>query len=202
LKAPVKKPHKGMICLDRKSKLYLTLFTSTFYISAVTFGSGYVIIPIMKKRFVDELNWIDEDEMLNLIAVAQSSPGVMTVNASLLIGYRIAGRFGAFVTVLGSVLPPLVTISIVSMFYDAFCDNDIVRAVLMGMQAGVSAVISDVVFKLAANVVKEKQALSLFVMIGAFIATFCLKINVVLIIMFCIILGVLKSLFVKGESGN
>lgn len=89
-------------------KDYLTLFTSTFTLSAFTFGGGFVIIPLMRKKFVEQLHWIDEEEMMDLTAIAQSSPGAIAVNASILVGYRVAGVPGALVTVLGTVLPPLI----------------------------------------------------------------------------------------------
>ena len=84
-------------------RLLLQLFLSTFYISAFTFGGGYVIIPLMKKKFADELHWIDDEEMLNLAAIAQSSPGAVAVNASILVGFRVAGVAGALVAILGTV---------------------------------------------------------------------------------------------------
>ena len=71
-------------------KDYLTLFTSTFTLSAFTFGGGFVIIPLMRKKFVEQLHWIDEEEMMDLTAIAQSSPGAIAVNASILVGYRVA----------------------------------------------------------------------------------------------------------------
>ena len=132
-------------------KDYLTLFTSTFTLSAFTFGGGFVIIPLMRKKFVEQLHWIDEEEMMDLTAIAQSSPGAIAVNASILVGYRVAGVPGALVTVLGTVLPPLIILSIISFFYTAFRDNRIVALVMRGMQAGVAAVICDVVLTMVPN---------------------------------------------------
>lgn len=175
--------------MNNKKHIYMKLFSSTFYLSAFTFGGGYVIIPLMQKKFVDDLKWIDEDEMLNLSAIAQSSPGAVAVNASILLGYRVAGILGAFISILGTVLPPLIIISIISFFYTAFRENIVVNAVLKGMQAGVAAVIADVVLNLGGNVVKEKDLISAFVMISAFIATFFLKINVMYIILVCGCIG-------------
>ena len=85
---------------NSKSK-YLTLFLSTLQLSAFTFGGGFVIIPLMRKKFVEKLHWLDEQEMMDFAAIAQSSPGAIAVNASILIGYRIAGLPGALVTVAG-----------------------------------------------------------------------------------------------------
>lgn len=186
--------------MNEKGKIYLKLFTSTFYLSAFTFGGGFVIIPLMQKKFVDDLKWIDEEEMLNLAAIAQSSPGAVAVNASILLGYNVAGKIGAIVSILGTVMPPLIILSIISMFYTLFRDNVIVNYVLKGMQAGVAAVITDVVINLGSNVVKTKSIISMLVMIGAFIATFVLKINVMYIILVCGIIGALKVLYYEKKE--
>jgi len=184
-----------------KAKTCLTLFTSAFYISAVTFGSGYVIVSVIKKRFVDELKWIDEDEMADLIALAQSSPGVMTANTALLVGYKACGPIGAFLAVLGVALPPLITVSIISIFYNALRENAIVSAALKGMQAGACAVISDVVFQLFAKEMKGKQVfLKAAVMTAAFIATYLLRVNVIFIILFCALSGVAGYFVNKGRK--
>lgn len=178
--------------MEKKSKVYWKLFTSTFYLSAFTFGGGFVIVPLMKKKFVDDLKWLEEEEMLNLAAIAQSSPGAVAVNAAILLGYKIAGICGALVTILGTILPPLIIISILSLFYKTFRDNAIVSAVLKGMQAGVAAVIADVVINLGKNVVKTKDVISIIVMICAFAATFFFRINVMYIIIVCGLIGALR----------
>jgi chromate transporter len=180
--------------LETKTHIYRKRFSSTFYLSAFTFGGGFVIIPLMKKKFVDDLHWIEEDEMLNLAAIAQSSPGAVAVNASILLGYRVAGILGALVTILGTILPPLIIISVISLFYTAFRENIVVNAVLKGMQAGVAAVIADVVMNLGGNVIKEKDIVSALVMVCAFAATFFFKVNVMYIILVCGCIGAAKIL--------
>jgi chromate transporter len=193
--------------LKNKKNIYTKLFISTFYLSAFTFGGGYVIIPLMKKKFVDDLQWIEDDEMLNLTAIAQSSPGAVAVNAAILLGYRVAGILGALVTILGTVLPPFITLSVISIFYTAFRDNIVVNAVLKGMQAGVAAVIADVVLNLGSNVLKQKDIVSMIIMVGAFIATFFFKINVMYIVLVCGCMGAAKILiqmkkFQKGGDSQ
>ncbi len=96
----------------RNTEKLWKIFISTFYLSAFTFGGGYVIITLMKKKFVNELKWIDEKEMLDLVAIAQSSPGVIAINGSIVIGYKLAGVMGIIVSVLGTVLPPFFFISV------------------------------------------------------------------------------------------
>lgn len=181
-------------------KMLLQLFVSTFYISAFTFGGGYVIIPLMKKKFVDELHWIDDEEMLNMAAIAQSSPGAVAVNASILVGYRVAGVVGAAISILGTVLPPLIIISVISLFYTAFRTNAIVAAVLKGMQSGVAAVVADVVCNLGGKIVKDKDILSILVMILAFVANYILGVNVILIILACGVVGAMRTLLIHGKK--
>ena len=143
---------------DKKGTL-LKLFFSMLYISAFTFGGGFVIITFMKRKFVDELGWIDEQEMLDLTALAQSSPGAIAVNAAILVGWRVGGFLGMVTAVIGTVLPPITILSVISLFYAAFAANPYVALVLKGMQAGVAAVILDVVWGLGANVVKTKSSI-------------------------------------------
>ncbi len=169
---------------------YLTLFLSTFQLSAFTVGSGFVIVSLMRKKFVEQLHWIDEDEMLNLTAIAQSSPGAIVVNAAFLVGYRIAGGMGALVTVLGTVLPPLLVITAVSFFYDAFRSNAAISIALKGMQAGVAAIICDVVFTMGRSVFQDKRFLPPFIFAGSFLANKIWGVNIMVLLFFCGLIGV------------
>lgn len=175
---------------NTKLNTLLKLFISTLYISTFTFGGGFVIVTFMKKKFVDELHWIDEDEMLDLTALAQSSPGAIAVNASILVGWRVAGFIGMVTAVIGTILPPMIILTVISFFYKAFATNTYVAYTLKGMQAGVAAVILDVVFDLGAKVLKLKKPIFIVVMIIAFIATFFFNINVIYIIIAAALIGV------------
>ena len=179
----------------KNAKILIKLFFTMLYISAFTFGGGFVIITFMKKIFVDKFQWIDEKEMLDLTALAQSSPGAIAVNASILIGWRTAGFGGMVVAVVATVLPPLIILSVISFFYAAFATNVYVDLLLKGMQAGVAAVILDVVFGLGGNVVKSKSIVHLVMMGVAFIATFFLHINVIYIILSGALIGVIIAFF-------
>lgn len=170
------------------------LFIATFLLSAFTFGGGYVIISLMKKKFVDELHWIDEEEMLDYTAIAQSCPGAVAVNASILVGSRVAGATGMLIALAGTILPPLLIIGVLSFFYTAVQDNFMVQAVLKGMQAGVVAVILDVVIQLGGRVIRQKNAVSITVMVLAFAATYVFRINVMVILLVCAAIGVLQVL--------
>ncbi len=175
-------------------KFYGRLFLATFTLSAFTFGGGYVIVPLMRKQFVEKLKWIEEEEMLDLTAIAQSTPGAIAVNASVLIGYRVAGIKGAIVTVVGTVLPPLIILSVISVGYTAFRDNRIVQVVLKAMQAGVAAVILDVVYGMVKDILWERKKLTLLILMTAFLAVFFFKVNVIYLILVSGLLGFVSSL--------
>ena len=173
---------------SKKMRL-LKLFWSTLYLSAFTFGGGYVIVSLMKKKFVDELGWIDEEEMLDLVAIAQSTPGAIAVNGAIVVGYKLEGIIGVIAAITGTIIPPFVIISVISFFYELFASN-----VLTGMQAGVGAVIACVVFDMGSGIVRSKSILSMCIMIAAFVAGYVFNVNVVLIILACGALGSVLTL--------
>lgn len=177
---------------EQLAKIQEIIF-STFKLSACTFGGGFVIIPLMRKEFVEKLGWIEEDEMLDLTAIAQSAPGAIAVNASILVGYHVAGFPGAMLTVLGTVLPPLIIISIISMFYKAFRDNAIVNMAMTGMLCGVAAVICDVVINMAKTIFQKKRILPVIVMLGSFVAVRFFSVNIIIIILVCGVIGAVDT---------
>lgn len=182
--------------MNQTSKLstLLKLFLTTIYISAFTFGGGFVIITFMKKKFVDELHWIDEEEMLDLTAIAQASPGAIAVNAAILVGWKTVGFPGMIVAVIGTILPPMVIITIISFFYVAFASNTYIALILKGMQAGVAAVILDVVCSLGSSIIKQKNWIHYLILLAAFTATFIFKVNVVYIILISACIGILLAI--------
>ena len=198
------------------------LFLETLYLSAFTFGGGYVIVSLLKKKYVDDLHCINEEEMLDLVAIAQSAPGPIAVNGAIVVGYKLCGIPGILVSVLGAVLPPFVLLSIISFFYQAFRSNFIVHHMLSGMRCGVSAVILSVTWDMASSTLTEKKAKasgaassesspaspaaqkktgrytlrrsSLLIMIAAFAANYILGISTVWIIPAVILLGLADTL--------
>lgn len=185
-----------------KREKYKKLFLSTFQLSACTFGGGFVIVPLMRKKFVEELEWIDEQEMMDLTAIAQSSPGAIAVNASILVGYHVAGVSGAMLTVLGTVLPPLIIISVISLFYQAFRDNPIVNMAMAGMLCGVAAVIFDVVINMARSVFQQKRLLPVLVMLLAFIAVRFFSMNIIAVFLLCGLVGAADVLLHSRKAGG
>ena len=177
------------------------LFRTMFVLSACTFGGGFVIVSLMKKKFVEELGWLEEDEMLDITAITQSSPGPLPVNASVIIGYRISGLLGSCVAVLGTIIPPMVLISIISVFYNEFRTNPVIAIALQVMRAGVAAVILDVVWNLCENVCKTRRALYIGMMVVAFAAVFFFDVSAMLIILSCLAVGIADLLIhLKSET--
>ena len=183
--------------MTAKSEILKKLFFSTFYLSAFTFGGGYVIITLLKQKFVDELHWISEDEMLDLVALAQSSPGPIAVNGAILVGYKLAGIPGVLTSVLGAVIPPFVILTLISSFYTVFKSNLIIKTLLTGMKAGVAAVIMSVVFDMMTGVTKSKDPALVIVMIAAFLANFVFHINVVFIILLTAAFGAVRTVLIQ-----
>ena len=183
------------------SKLW-TLFKSMFVLSACTFGGGFVIVSLMKKRYVEELKWLDEDEMLDVTAITQSCPGPLPVNASVIIGYRMAGVVGSLTAILGTIIPPMVIISIISLFYNQFRTNPYIATALQVMRAGVAAVIFDVVINLAGNVIKTKRILYITMMVIAFVATYFLDVSAMVVIIVCLLIGLIDLAFTMGKKGR
>ncbi len=182
-----------------RQRLWL-LFTSMLTISAFTFGGGFVIVSLMKKKFVDSLHLLDEEEMLDMTALAQSAPGAIAVNAAILVGKRIAGWPGLVVAVVATILPPIAIISVVSVMYAAFAENEWVRAVLLGMQSGVAAVICDVTANLGGRVVKGKDTLNVVLMVVAFVLSAICHVNVIAIILAAAALGVVRALLARRRE--
>ena len=178
------------------------LFISTFTLSAFTFGGGFVIVSLYKSKFVDELGWIEEDEMLDITAIAQSSPGPIPVNASIILGYKLHGVLGSLVALLGTIIPPFIIISLVSVFYEQFRNNKVIAIALQVMRAGVAAVILDVVVNLSEGIVKAKNIFYMLVMVMAFIGTYFLDVSAMYIIFTCLAIGLITVFFDYRKEKN
>jgi chromate transporter len=185
---------------QRRATLFWTLFIKTFTLSAFTVGGGYVIVPLMRKTFVDTLGWIEEKEMLDLIAIAQSSPGPIAVNTSILVGYKLSGVAGALVTLLGTILPPLIILTIFSYIYHAIKDNLIIQTLFFGMSIGVAVVIFDAVTTMAKTVLGQKKFLPIILMVLAFIVTLTFELHIVYILLSCALAGMIATLVASHKG--
>lgn len=183
-----------------KYGILFPLFLETFKLSAFTIGGGYVIVPLMKKKFVEKLGWISEEEMLDFVSMAQSCPGAMAVNASLFVGYKMAGFLGQAMALLGTILPPLILLCIISVAYTAFASNSVVKAVLAGMSAGVAAVMLDVVITMVGKFVKNKDIIALIIVACAFSAVAFFNVNIIFVLTVACILGLIINARKKGAG--
>lgn len=182
------------------------LFKSMFLLSACTFGGGFVIVSLMKKKFVEELKWLEEDEMLDITAITQSSPGPLPVNASVIIGYRMQGILGSLAAVLGTILPPMFVISLICVFYTEFRQNLYIATALQVMRAGVAAVILDVTWNLAKNVWNSHSVFYTSLMVLSFCGAYFFGVSAMIIILICLVIGITEAVLTsykkKGVTGN
>ena len=185
---------------ENPARMLWQLFKATFLLSAFTFGGGFVIVSLMKKKFVEELHWLEEDEMLDITAIAQSSPGPIPINASVILGYRMYGVIGSLVAILGTALPPMVIISVISLFYTQFRSNPIIAIALQVMRAGVAAVIFDVVLNLAKKVVETRRFLYITLMATAFVGKVLLGVDAMVVILCCLVVGLLDLMLELHSS--
>ena len=176
---------------------YWKLFQSTFLISAFTVGGGFVIIPLLRAKYVDEYGWLAAKETLNLVSLAQSMPGVVAVNAAIILGYRMAGLRGALTALAATILPPLVTLSVISCAYDWFATNPYVRYALKGMQCGATALIVNVAIDLLQKQWRKKLLWPLAIIVGTFVANFFFDVNIMLLV---VIDGLLGLVFLRGAA--
>lgn len=185
---------------ENPARMLWQLFKATFLLSAFTFGGGFVIVSLMKKKFVEELHWLEEEEMLDITAIAQSSPGPIPINASVILGYRMYGVIGSLVAILGTALPPMVIISVISLFYTQFRSNHIIAIALQVMRAGVAAVIFDVVLNLAKKVVETRRFLYITLMATAFVGKVLLGVDAMVVILCCLVVGLLDLMLELHSS--
>lgn len=158
-------------------------------LSGLTFGGGFVIIPLMQRRFVDELGWLSQEEILNMTAFARASPGAVTVNVAVQVGTRMAGTAGAVCGVLGTVLPPLAALSVISLCYEAFSASPIVAALLYGLRLSVAVVVADAAAAMAMEILRGGDRLRSAVMGVVFLLSFAGNISTIWLLAGGVLLG-------------
>jgi chromate transporter len=154
------------------------LFAAAFRLSAFTFGGGYVIVPLMERRFSEKYGWLSKEEIRNQIAIAQSAPGILAVNAALMAGFRLRGLAGALCCLAGTVLPPFAIMFGVYFAYAEFAANNWIRAALAGMGIGAAAVLADAAVGFIVGIIREKNVFSVCVAALAFSAVFMFRLPV------------------------
>ena len=131
------------------NNIYFESFRTFFKIGAVTFGGGYAMIPIIETEVVDKHQWVNKEELLDVIAIAQSTPGVFAVNISTFIGYKLRGTKGAICATMGAALPSFLIILLIAIFFHQFQDNKVIASIFNGIRPAVVALIAVPTFNLA-----------------------------------------------------
>ncbi len=151
------------------------LFLLFFKIGGMTFGGGYVMMPIMQEEIVDNRGWISSEDFIDILAVAQSFPGALAVNAAIYVGYKLRGKKGAFASCAGVILPPFLIILVASAFLLKFRQSKILQGFFSGVRPAVTAIILAAVVKLSKNI--DLNFISIIVAIVAFVGVAIFKIH-------------------------
>lgn len=158
--------------LVKNARFYWELFRKMFLLSAFTLGGGYVIIPLMRSKFVEESGWLSEDQMLDYAAIGQSAPGSLAINVAILVGLHLAGLPGLLCTVLGTALPPLILLSALSYVYKLVIHWGWFAALMQYLQIGVGVLLVKVVYDLFVALLRPvrgyARALLLALILGLF----------------------------------
>ena len=178
-------------------KTLVTLFAAFFRIGICTFGGGYAMIPLIEAEAVEKRGWITSEDMLDIIAIAEATPGPLAVNTATFVGQKVAGLAGAAAATLGVVMPSFLIILIVSLFYTQFRDNRWVDCAFRGIRAAVTALMVNAVVKLSKHVPKIAFTAALFAA-GFLLATFT-GVSVILLLIGGAALGIVWQLFAAGR---
>ena len=164
-------------------RLYSWLAGINLFISTFTFGGGYVVVPMVRKYFIQKKNYLHEDALLEMAAISQSTPGAIAINLVSLVGYHIAGIPGLIISCISAVIPPFAILSAICTCYSMIISNTLVLAVLKGMQAGAVALIVDFIVDMSTMILKERSILMVILAILSFFISFFTSINVIFVLL-------------------
>ena len=181
-------------------KILWQLFLTFFRIGAFTFGGGYAMIPLIQKEVVENKKWASDDDILDIIAIAESTPGPIAINSSTFVGYRVAGFWGAFFATLGMVLPSFTIILIISYILKEFQDIKAVQFAFNGIRAGVLALLIKALWSMYKKA--PKGLVSYIVMALSFILVAFLKINVIYVLILCAVIGLVSSFMAERRKNK
>ena len=186
--------------MNKSSKLYkaLDLFKVFFKIGLFTFGGGYAMIPFIQKEIVEKNGWITDEEILDIFAIAEATPGVIAVNTATFVGYKIAGVMGSIFATLGVVLPSFFIIIIIAYFIKDFLSIKIISNAFKGIRAGVIVLIIGAITKLSKN--NKLNAFNIIITILAFLVSSFTGISTIIILFIALVVGILFSIL-KHKGG-
>ena len=176
----------------------LNLFLTFMKIGAFTFGGGYAMIPLIQREVVEEKKWISESELMDMIAIAESTPGPIAINSATFVGHHVGGFRGAFCATLGVILPSFAIIAAISYVLQQFERLRAVKYAFLGIRAGVLALILKAFWNMARQI--PKKAISCCIAAAAFVLAALLKLNVLLVIVLCAAAGLIASLMAEGRA--
>ena len=175
--------------------IYWDTFRTFFKIGIFTLGGGYAMIPLIEEEVVNRHRWVGKDEMLDLIAIAQSCPGVFAINIAVFIGYKLRKTRGALATALGTALPSFLIILAIAIFFSQFKDNRYVAAMFRGIRPAVVALIAVPTFRLGQRA--QLNRFTLWIPVACALAIWALGISPVWIIIIAGIAGYIYGMFIK-----
>ena len=184
--------------MKNKMKLLFKLFLTFFKIGAFTFGGGYAMIPLIQKETVETNKWISDDDILEIIAIAESTPGPIAINSATFVGYKVCGFWGSFFATLGVVLPSFIIILMISYVLREFQDIKAVKYAFNGIRAGVLALLIKAIISMYKKV--QKNLVSYIVMAFSFIIVAFFDINVLFVIIGCALIGLISSRYAKRRT--
>ena len=173
------------------------LFRSFFMISSITLGGGLAMIPVIQRRFTEKYKWLTEESMADIVAVTQSSPGVIATNIAVLTGYRIAGVSGALFAALGAAIPPFISIVILASLFRSLSASATVNGIFTGVRAAICALILAAVIRMSGKIVKGRFELILAV--AGFIGMF-FNMNAILLVILSGAAGIIRMVFRRGAN--
>jgi len=176
------------------------LFSVFFKIGAFTFGGGYAMIPLIQKEVAERQKWITDEDILTIVAIAESTPGPLAINAATFVGYRVGGFLGALAATFGIVLPSFAVILAISFVLREFQDNRIVQYAFNGIRAGVLAMLVKALWSMYRQ--SKKNAVSYIVMAAAFFSTAFLKIPFLAVVTGCALFGLVTFLMAERKCGK
>ena len=180
------------------SNIYWSTFSTFFKIGMFTLGGGYAMMPIIEEEVVNKHQWVSKEDMLDLIAIAQSCPGVFAINISIFIGYKLRKTRGALVTALGTALPSFLIILAIAIFFHQFEDNKVVAAMFRGIRPAVVALIAVPTFNLAKSAHLNRY--TLWIPIVSALAIWLLGVSPIWIIILAGVGGYLYGLTQKNKK--
>jgi chromate transporter len=185
--------------MENKHTLW-QLFITFLKIGALTFGGGYAMMPVMRKEVVDKKGWVSDDDILKILIISESTPGVLAVNSATFIGYKIAGFKGSLLATMGVIIPSFVIISIISIFLYQYRDITLVSYAFLGIKAGIAVLIFKAGLKLAKKL--DRNRFTLFVFVAALIVALFSTLSAIYMIVVGAILGLVYGFVLSSKEAQ